>query len=291
MKFLLFTGICLAGLLAFTLPDFSSKQDNYQQEKIYTLMRKIGHELLLHAGDKHSRVLPVEKLTDNSYLIKFETSFLFETPQLVDIVQKNISEAGLPSQYIVSVLGCGNDSIFYSYEYTPHTQRDSLNCLTRENKLGCYNIKISLADGHDSSFLARNSTSLSLSFLLLAVVSFVYLAKKKKPVNKIPDEVTGIIKIGNIHLDTRSRCLVFGKSKADLTEKEARILTIFAKRQNQVIERDQLLKEVWEDEGVFVGRSLDVFISRLRKKLEMDPKVCLANVHGRGYKLQVRQET
>ncbi|NBP70070.1 MAG: winged helix family transcriptional regulator [Cytophagia bacterium] len=57
---------------------------------------------------------------------------------------------------------------------------------------------------------------------------------------------------------------------------------------NEPITRDQLLKEGWEDEGVIVGRSLDVFISKLRKKLIKDPKVQITNIHGIGYKLEVQ---
>ncbi len=60
-----------------------------------------------------------------------------------------------------------------------------------------------------------------------------------------------------------------------------------AANQNQAMERDQLLKEVWEDDGVFVGRSLDVFISKLRKKLLHDAGIRIINIHGKGYKLEV----
>jgi DNA-binding response OmpR family regulator len=50
-----------------------------------------------------------------------------------------------------------------------------------------------------------------------------------------------------------------------------------------------LQKEVWEDEGVIVGRSLDMFISRLRKKFEKDPLVKIVNIHGKGYRLDIGQ--
>jgi DNA-binding winged helix-turn-helix (wHTH) protein len=56
---------------------------------------------------------------------------------------------------------------------------------------------------------------------------------------------------------------------------------------NQIIKRDELTKKVWEDNGVFVGRSLDTYISKLRKKLKDDDSVRLINVHGVGYKLEV----
>ncbi|MEN0056487.1 MAG: helix-turn-helix domain-containing protein [Mucilaginibacter sp.] len=57
---------------------------------------------------------------------------------------------------------------------------------------------------------------------------------------------------------------------------------MFAQAPNEIIDRNRLQKEVWEDEGVIVGLSLDTFISKLRKKLENDPSVKLVSIHGKG---------
>jgi DNA-binding response OmpR family regulator len=65
------------------------------------------------------------------------------------------------------------------------------------------------------------------------------------------------------------------------------LLTLFAHNPNELLLRDRLLKEVWEDEGVITGRSLDMFVSKLRKKLHHDSAVNLVNVHGKGYRLEV----
>ncbi len=73
----------------------------------------------------------------------------------------------------------------------------------------------------------------------------------------------------------------------ELTTKENQVLKILASNLNETLSRDQLQKEVWEDEGIFVGRSLDVFIFKLRKKLEVDPGIRIVNVHGKGYKLDI----
>lgn len=56
---------------------------------------------------------------------------------------------------------------------------------------------------------------------------------------------------------------------------------------NTVVKRDELVKRVWEDQGVFVGRSLDTYISKLRKKLQEDDSIKITNIHGIGYKLEV----
>ena len=72
-----------------------------------------------------------------------------------------------------------------------------------------------------------------------------------------------------------------------LSKKECELLEIFVARPNQVIKRDELTKRVWEDNGVVVGRSLDTYISKLRKKLIEDKTIKLTNVHGVGYKLEI----
>lgn len=73
----------------------------------------------------------------------------------------------------------------------------------------------------------------------------------------------------------------------ELTKTEARVMLIFALAPNKIIERGRLQKEVWEDDGVVVGRSLDMFISKLRKKLEPDQKINLAIIRGTGYRLEI----
>jgi DNA-binding response OmpR family regulator len=60
---------------------------------------------------------------------------------------------------------------------------------------------------------------------------------------------------------------------------------------NEIIERSRIQKEIWEDEGVIVGRSLDMFISKLRKKLEFDSNIKIVVVRGKGFKLETNNES
>ena len=75
-----------------------------------------------------------------------------------------------------------------------------------------------------------------------------------------------------------------------LTSKEAKLFRLFCIHQNKVIERDIIQKAIWEDEGYFVGRSMDVFISRFRKIFKDEPLVNIQTIHGVGYKLEVTPE-
>jgi len=72
-----------------------------------------------------------------------------------------------------------------------------------------------------------------------------------------------------------------------LTDKECKVLKLLHKNFGELIPRETLMQEVWINEGVFTGRSLDMFISKLRKKLSHDPELRITNVHGKGYKLEI----
>ena len=93
---------------------------------------------------------------------------------------------------------------------------------------------------------------------------------------------------GVFNFDFETQTLKKANQVIKLTHKEARLLNLLALSPNEILDRNFLLQKVWEDEGVFVGRSLDVFISRLRKKLQGDDTVRIVNIHGKGYKLQTK---
>ena len=125
--------------------------------------------------------------------------------------------------------------------------------------------------------------------LLAYMAYFFYKRKKKVPISEsestVPDK--NAINIGKFIFYVDQRHLEIDGERIELTDKETKLLHIFATTPNEIIDRQKLQKEVWENEGVIVTRSLDVFISKLRKKLEKDPNIKLVNVHGKGYKLEL----
>lgn len=92
--------------------------------------------------------------------------------------------------------------------------------------------------------------------------------------------------IGMFYFDFNNQLLVANEKSIKLTNKEARLLKILVQHKNQVVERDIIMKTIWEDEGYFVARSMDVFISKLRKYLAGDPAILIKNIHGVGYRLE-----
>jgi len=99
-------------------------------------------------------------------------------------------------------------------------------------------------------------------------------------------EVKTTFSIGSISFDTENFKLIYsdGEEKK-LTKKEAKILHLLVENKNKVLTRDIVLNTVWGQDDYFVGRSLDVFITKLRKYLKIDENVSIDNIHGVGFKL------
>ena len=97
-----------------------------------------------------------------------------------------------------------------------------------------------------------------------------------------------LFSIGKFSFDFNLRTLTIGQNKNELTSKEAELLRLLCVYQNKVLERETALKVVWGDDSYFNSRSMDVFISKIRKYLKDDPSINLMNIHGKGYKLMVQ---
>ena len=94
---------------------------------------------------------------------------------------------------------------------------------------------------------------------------------------------SGILKARRSTLDLRNLLLNANGMVTQLTYKEAKLLEMFFRHRDTLIERELFLKTVWEEDGFFVARSMDVFISRLRKYLHQDPDLKIENIRGIGY--------
>ena len=96
-----------------------------------------------------------------------------------------------------------------------------------------------------------------------------------------------IISFSDYQLDKINLQLITPVSLVQLTQKETDILALFVANPNTLLKREFILTTVWHDDGYFVGRSMDVFISKLRKHFKNDNSVSIKNVHGSGYRFEV----
>lgn len=275
--FLFIAVICVA----FSMED----SDDFNISRREVLLRRIGHELLLQSGDSTSRVLPVKKIAENEYQIRFENDLTFQPGSLVNITRRLLEKDPLASDYVVNVLNCSNSSVAYGYAVSKNRKDDIITCLGRKQPRGCYMINVKFKSMGINT--AKSVYFLgSLSFLAFAVFLFL---RPGKPQKALPDnsQHTSMITLGSVSFDAEHHQLIINGEKIDLTGTETRVLKIFALSPNETIERSRLQKEIWEDEGVIVGRSLDMFISKLRKKLEPDPNIKIVVIRGKGYKLEI----
>jgi hypothetical protein len=270
---------------------FKADNTDFEHAREIIVMRSIGHQILLSSGDSSSRVLPITKTGDNQYHIRFENTLKFTPDSVVKIIGQAIKANNLPSDYIVNVVQCQNNQVIFGFAILQTEQTNLMPCRGRQQPKACYAIEITF---RDTALGALNKNYFvgaggGLTALILVLGGIRISSRQKKPAGSVvnpPLINSEIIAIGNYKFHKANRYLEYGQEQIELSAKESKLLYILAGKLNELVERDELQK-VWEDEGVIVGRSLDVFISKLRKKLENDPTVRLVNVHGKGYKLEI----
>ena len=270
-------------ITAFTFAD----GDQFEVARQEILLREVGHEVLLYAGDSKSRVMPVKKTAENEYQIQFENQFTFQPDSLVKIISYSLAKNNLGRNYIVNVLDCSGKNVVYGYAMFSNVKDNIVPCRGRRQPKGCYIIDIKF----QSKQLIDPGKGILLGGIpLMAFIGLILFRSAKKQKSKVGENevVEGEFKIGQTRFYPQTRQLINSGLAVELTVKENKLLYIFASSPNSIIPRARLQKEIWEDEGVIVGRSLDMFISKLRKKLEIDPSVHLVNIHGKGYRLETQ---
>lgn len=279
-SFVALTAICI------TFIAFQSPNNNVNfSEKVKVALRDAGSKLLLANRDSSSLILPVRKVKENRYEIAFEGNLSITPDSLVGVVNSSLKTAKLSKQYIVEVINCNTQEVSYSFQITGTKEENIVPCQGRVLPLDCYTVQVLFIE--NSSFFRSNQNLILISLLALIFTFLAITYFKRKPKNKPFDKLDDHIKIGNYKFYETQNKLVKDAFEIKLSTKECELMKMFSSQQNQVIKRDVIIKKIWEDNGVFVGRSLDTFISKLRKKFKDDDSINIINVHGVGYKLEV----
>ncbi len=108
--------------------------------------------------------------------------------------------------------------------------------------------------------------------------------------NNMEGDEKEVFEFGNLVFDTNKQLLKNEGNEIKLTTKESELLKLLCYNQHGVLERNYALKKIWKDDNYFNARSMDVYITKLRKHLKIDPRVQIMNVHGKGYKLVIDDE-
>jgi len=281
--FILFgSSIILLVILIFAFA-FINKENEIPEKHIEVVLRDLGHQLLLSAKDSSSRVMPVKKLNETTYQISFQNDFGFISDSLINLVQRTFEKNALANDYIVNLRNCKPNETVFAFEINSQTG-DLTPCRGRTLEVGCYVIEIELL----------KKTKFKPFWLLLLIIPLGFVGfymkdkfRKKEERESIVDN-DDYIQLGSFKFYADNNVLKTDNNTITLSEKETKALQLFAKNINQVVEREKLMKEIWEDEGVVViSRNVDVLVSKLRKKLSDDNSIKFINVHGRGYKFVI----
>lgn len=260
-------------------------ETNDQHLKI--TLRTIGHEFLLQLNDSTSRVLPIEK-KDGRYVVQFEREFSFEPDFLLIATFKVLEESEITDSFIVEVENCETKAIIHSFEANLNKDKGLVACKLRELPEDCYVFyftkieKESLEESKSNEDAGSNFWYWILPLIASVVIAVLLILRKKSQKSK-----PNLINIGLFEFDQKGMTLNLKAQRIELSSKEVDLLSLLFTNENKTLEREYILNIVWGDEGDYVGRTLDVFISKLRKKLEADSNVKIINVRGVGYRLVV----
>ena len=159
------------------------------------------------------------------------------------------------------------------------------------NKTGSSNVKISCKTGFGLKSLKEDifqgfkigaddylTKPFSMEELLFRIEAILRRTKGGNAVQEF-------YQLGKYKFDTQKQQLIQGDNTIKLTTKESELLKLLCTNANKVLERNFALKTIWVDDNYFNARSMDVYITKLRKHLKDEPNVEIINVHGKGYKL------
>lgn len=334
-----------------------------RSKQVNLLIRLIGHQLLLQAGDSTSLVMPVTEVREGTFMLQLEKPLIFSHDSLIALSQNFLPEKRFPSGYTITVHDCLDGSIVYGFQLSNSTP-DILACKGRSQPAGCYLIEFAFTDLYEGiepdadqpkkEYLSlkadteqvtekskgQKTANLESSIEKLAEeVEFAKEGRQKadpkhaefkstasgyplanviytgmlislgvtlliarfginlKPQNAHGQNVTTLSTIvkeptpefsalGKFSFDVKGQRLLLESEVISLTDKECKILQMLNQGFGELVPRETLMQEIWISEGVITGRSLDMFVSKLRKKLSGDPELRITNVHGKGYKLE-----
>lgn len=277
----------------FVASSFAKHSDrDLRAKQANLIIREMGHLLLLQAGDSTSRVLPVTEVKEGIFQLTFENKLVFDHDSLIVLSQRLFSKTQYASGYTVTVHDCTDGEIVYGFQMNNFTA-DILACQGRIQPEGCYIIEFAFPAFYGTTPEYSWSALVGSGILMLSVIVLLIGRFGKSEVPEARQDQAAIKKpasepvaLGKFLFDVKNQRLILGNEVTSLTDKECRILEVLHCNFGELTPRETLM-QIWLSEGIIIGRSLDMFISKLRKKLSHDSELSITNVHGKGYKLEM----
>jgi len=281
-----FAVIVITVILIKVLPSPIADSDDFSKRAKISL-REVGNQLLLANQDTTSLILPIKRSDDLRFEISFQNELSITPNTLVTIVKENLSTDFFPQNYQVEVLQCSDGEVAYSYEINQEEEKTIIPCASRVMPVAYYTIEVQFLKSVRGF---SNRWFFGIVVLVFLILVEIYL-RKRMSMQRKKRETPKYKTLGSFRFYPDQNKLIKEAEEIPLSKKECELLEIFVTNLNEVLKREDLTKRVWEDNGVFVGRSLDTYVSKLRKKLQEDDRIKITNVHGVGYKLEVNSKS
>lgn len=242
---------------------------------------------LFAAADTMSERATVEKRSSNLYYVTTNSSA--SSKEIDTLVQKELSARNLKLDYEIGIYNAEDDSLVYGNYVKSTTLGTSANMMCEETD--SVNKNFAVLFPSRKSYLFSQMDVWFFAAILLIFFSWLYFYLS----NYYQKSVIGVsargsqIKLSNSCLDFHNQSLVVDNETFRLTHKENQILKLLFENPNEVIDRETFLDTIWKKDGFFVARSMDVFISKVRKYLRSDQKIRIENLRSIGYRLHVRK--
>lgn len=278
---IIYGGVALGILICTQIYWFSKAFDANSESFDHTVSAA-----LFAAADTMSDEVSVEKRAANYFYV---TSNALVTSKTVDtLIRKELAARNILLEYEIGVYNAEDDSLVHvtsvkSPATTPFEDLKIEADATHKNFAVMFPTR--------ESFLVGKNDLILITLIVLALIAlFIYNYFDINPFSNTNNSLnTNQISLGACTLDTHNQILNVGKTSHQLTYKENQILKLFFENPNQVIERKVFLENIWEQDGFFVARSMDVFISKIRKYLKAEESVRIENLRSIGYRLVINQ--
>lgn len=283
-------------LLLVTLTSALVPTATTNERKTSLALRQIGHNYLVGCGDATSLIPAIQERADGSLLLVLEQDIDYDT--IATITQTVLANAGIRRDYTLSLEDCATGEVFLGsfWNVTDGLQPGyGAACTGRDQEARCANISLAFHAEEEAGVPVGSWLLGGLGVLLLFAGPLTRRGEESRvgPLAKETQQSASPAPLrltANCCFDKTTQLLRVGASEHQLTHREGQLLTYLVARPNEILQRQDIHDAVWGVDGIITGRSLDVFVSRLRKKLAGAAALEIKTVHGVGYQFLVHPE-
>lgn len=264
-------------------------------------LRQLGHDYLIAVGDSTTRIPAITNSKEGALLLTLQRPIDYDT--LATLCKAVLARYEIWQNYSLELEDCSSGIVFLGSLWSPNQATTDFfpsgaACMDRDQEARCANVSLTFYPAERKGIPTGHYLLGGVGFLLLVMGSVMgettipsagtSTVVATASVIHPPTTRTSLIQITeHCSLNETDLLLTIGTEEQQLTYRETKLLIYLARHPNEVLARTDIHDAVWGDEGLITGRSLDVFISRLRKKMLAEPAVEIQTVHGIGYRFRV----